>query len=74
MMDWKKYRDKNGNMELVLAFDEEIVNVDQDSCNWDLDTGYDFLAATVRLQPIVSRQAAAIALSTASSLSMGSTY
>lgn len=71
-MNWEKYRKADGNINLEWVFDEEIVqkNQDEDSSNRNLDAGYSYLASIESMQGIVSRQAAAIAIATAASLSM----
>jgi hypothetical protein len=69
-VNWEKYRKVDGSINLVLAFDEEVVRKASDEESWNVDAGYSYLEAVERMQRIVSRQAAAIAVQTAASLSM----
>lgn len=53
--DWNTHRDLNGNIDLVLAY-EEIAGLDAS------ESVIEYLGSISSLQPIKSRQAAAICI------------
>ncbi len=63
VINWEKYRRKDGSLNLKLAYDLDDksteLSEEQD------EVAYDFLSSVERCQPIVSRQAASIALNSA---------
>ena len=62
-MKWDKYRDEQGYIDLILVFD------DLPEREWmelvEINRAIDFLGNVMEMQPIVSRQGAAVALSSA---------
>lgn len=68
-MEWEKYRKPDGAINLNLAFDNEVLAKNEEAVSWNVDAGYTYIESIERMQPIVSRQAAAIILATAESLS-----
>jgi len=61
-MDWDKYRDEFGTIDLLKAFANKT-NILEDHCNDSV--GYKYIYDIINIQPIKSRQMAAAILVTA---------
>ncbi len=67
-MDWDKYRDEAGHIDLVRVF-QSIINGYPTATNEDVRKGYEYIRTVVSLQPIRSRQVAATVIAYSLSLS-----
>lgn len=61
-MDWEQYRNKDGSIDLMKAFNDVIIN--KQNLN-NISDGFNYIQSVLYIQQIKSRQVAAVILTNA---------